>query len=217
MILGAAGERVTSRYVMRTFQWSPEAINLLRQLHREGCSAVETGERLGAQFGGSLTRAAVCGKWQRLGLSRSSGNKFKSSGDTVGRKPKSHNAGASSFAQRKNPYKPKAPEIDDVEEPVRVTAPPADTIPIEQRKQIVDLSEGDCRWPYGTPGSDDFFFCGAPKPEGGPYCHVHACSAFQRAGRYALRADDGRRFNMSKKFIASGAAFTASMDREDAA
>ena len=57
-------------------------------------------------------------------------------------------------------------------------------IPASQRRTIYTLAEADCRWPYGDPGTSDFFFCGSPQADGvdfcGPYCAKHMRMAVQR-------------------------------------
>lgn len=65
-------------------------------------------------------------------------------------------------------------------EPVRL-APmpkelPAEAIPEKQRRQIADLENDNCRFPYGTPGNADFFFCGLMEADfvsSRPYCRFH--------------------------------------------
>ncbi len=46
-------------------------------------------------------------------------------------------------------------------------------IPLEQRKNLFQLDRGHCKWPVGDPGEPDFFFCGAPRTKGSPYCGPH--------------------------------------------
>lgn len=61
-------------------------------------------------------------------------------------------------------------------------AMPSDSVPLEQRKSLFELSDdhgrdlGFCRFPYGEPCDADFFFCGAPGcdvTDGRPYCRFH--------------------------------------------
>ena len=52
-------------------------------------------------------------------------------------------------------------------------------IPAKQRKHLLDLEPGDCRFPVGDPQEADFFFCGAKKESGLPYCKGHAMRAYQ--------------------------------------
>lgn len=55
-------------------------------------------------------------------------------------------------------------------------------IPVEQRKQLVELENHHCRFPVGDPCErDTFFFCGHPSADligGSPYCRGHALRAF---------------------------------------
>lgn len=39
--------------------------------------------------------------------------------------------------------------------------------------RLIDLEPGQCKWPYGNPHEDDFYFCGAVADGGNPYCLVH--------------------------------------------
>jgi len=59
------------------------------------------------------------------------------------------------------------PEVDD------------DQIPIAQRRTLDQLTNVTCRWPVGTPGQPDFFFCGGKARDGLPYCGYHYCVAYQ--------------------------------------
>ena len=52
-------------------------------------------------------------------------------------------------------------------------------IPRKQRKTVVTLLPGDCRWPIGDPRLRDFHFCGEQKVEGHPYCEFHMGRGFQ--------------------------------------
>jgi GcrA cell cycle regulator len=54
-------------------------------------------------------------------------------------------------------------------------------IPLKQRKSVVTLLPGDCRWPIGDPRHKDFHFCGKQKVDGHPYCKFHMRQGFQPA------------------------------------
>lgn len=45
-------------------------------------------------------------------------------------------------------------------------------VPFSQRKSFMELGQRDCRFPYGDPGDENFFFCGAAT-ENGSYCADH--------------------------------------------
>lgn len=53
-------------------------------------------------------------------------------------------------------------------------------IPIAQRKTLMEISASCCKWPVGSPGSVDFFVCGAPKS---PYDDTPYCPAHQQCAR----------------------------------
>jgi len=52
-------------------------------------------------------------------------------------------------------------------------------IPIYQRKQLLDLKDHHCRYPYNEVGSPDFFFCGADVKEGKLYCECHCRQVYK--------------------------------------
>jgi GcrA cell cycle regulator len=58
--------------------------------------------------------------------------------------------------------------------PLRLVLP----VPMPQC-QLVDLNTATCRWPTGTPGCADFFFCGEQTSEMSPYCERHHRMAFR--------------------------------------
>jgi GcrA cell cycle regulator len=48
-------------------------------------------------------------------------------------------------------------------------------------KSLLELENGDCRWPIGDPGSDKFHFCGEPGADfeqDVPYCAQHMQRAY---------------------------------------
>jgi GcrA cell cycle regulator len=57
---------------------------------------------------------------------------------------------------------------------VQVTLP----VPMPQC-QLIDLNPATCRWPSGTPGCADFFFCGEQASAMSPYCERHHRVAFR--------------------------------------
>lgn len=72
----------------------------------------------------------------------------------------------------------------------RSSAPPIvdREIPVEQRKQLIDLTDTCCHWPVGDPREAGFFFCGAVvRVEGDPYCAAHMHRAHDTSGLFAPR------------------------------
>jgi hypothetical protein len=52
---------------------------------------------------------------------------------------------------------------------------------VRQYKSLLELTNITCRWPHGRPGTDRFFFCGAPEADlerGIPYCARHMQRAY---------------------------------------
>lgn len=71
--------------------------------------------------------------------------------------------------------KPIVPALEKIDEAV--------VLPVSEFVTIVDLTNGTCRWPIGTPGTEAFHFCGAPGANleaGRPYCAHHAEAARSR-------------------------------------
>jgi len=60
-------------------------------------------------------------------------------------------------------------------------------IPLHQRCTLLELEAWQCKWPYGTPGHEDFFFCGGERIEGCSYCEYHARLAYQPAAARRAR------------------------------
>ncbi len=46
------------------------------------------------------------------------------------------------------------------------------------KKELLDLEADDCRWPIGDPRQAEFYFCGAQKVLGRPYCIQHWTLSF---------------------------------------
>lgn len=160
--------------------WTDERIALATQLWKEGESASHIAGRLGG-----VSRNAVLGILHRRGLSNRA----------VG--PKGHRPSTVSKAKRAE----QRARIRAAKAAGRGTAVPADTgnkaqkiqalfkieaftaaeelvIPLAERKGIIELDEGDCRWPIGDPQHEEFHFCAKGKVKGLPYCEHHARRAF---------------------------------------
>jgi GcrA cell cycle regulator len=147
--------------------WTEERVELLKKLWADGLSA----SQIAAELGG-ITRNAVIGKVHRLGLSgrakspsSSSPRPRKPRSSSMIRVPRAHIRGNTALA------------YDYVAEP----EPELIEIPVEQRKNLLQLTEATCHWPVGDPGSTDFFFCGGQANDGSPYCNYHSRVAYQPA------------------------------------
>lgn len=74
--------------------------------------------------------------------------------------------------------------------------PMAADIPPCERKQLLDLNPHDCRWPYGDPGTANFYFCGQSDcPDGQPYCAAHSRMAY-------VKSQPARPYYLARRYAA---------------
>lgn len=136
--------------------WTGDLVERLKKLWSDGESGSIISRKLNDEFNTNFTRNAVIGRAFRMNLPKK------------GRSP-SDNASAQHLKRRLT-LKRGRPAV---ERPT-VTAPlKDDEIPLEQRKQLLDLKRRDCRWPVGDPGTPGFFFCGGVSLLDSPYCAAH--------------------------------------------
>ncbi len=159
---------------MNDFNWSGDACEMLKRDWGEGHSASECADRLMEQFGGVLTRSAVIGKKSRMHLTGTARNTHppkQKSEPMAEKKPRKlvHRHRIVRWGVGSAMRVVRAVEFEDE----MSTELSADAIPLHQRKQLLDLEQHHCRWPYGDPGKPDFFFCGATAIKGSSYCHAH--------------------------------------------
>ncbi len=147
--------------------WTDERIALLKKLWPTGKSASEIALILGV-----TSRSAVLGKAMRLGLPlrASTGAGRTQQGKAIARAQKRKSAA--------KPWKPNMRPLAKLLASDGFVPPPDTPIPLEQRKTIQTLEDGDCRWPIGHVGEPDFHFCGAEKVPGLPYCRPHSLRAY---------------------------------------
>lgn len=139
--------------------WTPERVAILEQLWAAGATA----QSIAGQLGG-VSRCAVLGKIFRL---RAAAADSAPAADKQSHKP------SQNFEP--GPVRAGGDQHDDSCE-----APP----PVRSRgKNLFELTNQTCRWPYGRPGSARFHFCGAPGADlenGMPYCAAHARRAYRK-------------------------------------
>lgn len=144
--------------------WTDDRVSDLKKLWSSGLSASEIAAELG-----TMTRNAVIGKINRLGLS----GRLKyprRSNEGQPRKPRikaqtvhyPHNLRAAK-ARRSMP-----PKICD--EPL---APPPPNAPDPMLYSVRQISDQTCRFPHGDPKTDHFGYCGHAPTNGTPYCEYH--------------------------------------------
>ncbi|MEA2961186.1 MAG: GcrA cell cycle regulator [Alphaproteobacteria bacterium] len=145
--------------------WTDARIAHLKARWSQGVTA----QRIARELGGGISRSAVLGKIHRLGFAELSPRVWvhRSLLKRAGERRISHQLWAAlgrTFAGQH--WLPPAwvieakPYVDD---------PRVDTdIPLAQRRSLLDLTAGACRWPVGDPSHPDFFFCGAEALRGEP-------------------------------------------------
>ncbi|HBY44116.1 GcrA family cell cycle regulator [Brevundimonas diminuta] len=134
--------------------WTVERIRRLIALWGEGRTAAAIADRLGPE----ISRCAVLGKVHRLGLVRA-----------APARPPSRPRGASAFPKRR--FQQVAPS-----RPASQVSSPA--APERPEATVLSVRRGQCRWPYGTPGSVDFGLCGHAVARGA-FCAAHAAIGYQ--------------------------------------
>ncbi len=181
---------------MPASSWSHEDTELLKRLWAEGFSASQIGKRLA----GAFTRNAVIGKAYRLKLAsrvaskrspytgrrttsnrhrlrKDPGNLFAMYGEAASVAGRAWKLDTALFGDARPKFKRGPNQIGA--EPLDAPAPEI-PVPPEQRKALIDLEEGDCRFPYGD---GPYTFCARPRLIGAPYCADH-----QRVASVSLSA-----------------------------
>lgn len=165
-------------------QWNDEREALLRKLWDEGFTA----SQCAAQLGGGVTRNAVIGKINHLGL--------------VGRKI------GISISSRKELLDDRRRQTVKAQIIPKVKAdPPMQPRPFVPREipkdipapdpglqvTILELQPTHCRWPIGDPHDENFRFCGGHAPsEDGPYCAFHHRLAYEPARKRPPMSEAGK-------------------------
>lgn len=167
--------------------WTEERETELRKLHREGLSY----SRIAVLMGGGLTRNAISGKVDRLGLSEGiEKTRAKALEYHVQRRL------ARKAAAPKPTPRPKAPLSPEIKLVAPEPAPPGVRTdgrlagaPTPLMIPLEHLSEHTCKWPIGTPGQEGFGFCGNRSAAGKPYCGFHHAEAFKAPAKHARPKD----------------------------
>lgn len=172
--------------------WTPERDSELRRLYATGLSATAIQKEIGAS-----SRGRVCGRINRLGLTRDIGYEvtrarlraereaklaagmIRAKGGSV----KAVRVGKAKFKvldfRRPGPDGFVGALIDDY---VPRTAP---DVPVEQRKTFAEVLNHHCHWPFNDPREPDFYYCGDPSADllaGRPYCEFHAAMSRPNSG-----------------------------------
>src|SRR6185369_12292593 len=170
--------------------WTDARIAYLKARWSQGVTA----QRIARELGGGISRSAVLGKIHRLGFADLSPRAWvhRSHFKRAGERRISHRLWAAlgrTFAGRQRPPPAWVIEAKPYVEDPRIDA----DIPLAQRRSLLELSRGACRWPVGDPSHPDFFFCGAEAPRGRSYCAAHGARALRPVAATIERAKSARR------------------------
>ena len=157
--------------------WTSERIELLTRCLQAGLSCGQIAREIG------VTRNAVIGKINRLGLSRPR--------DVIGSQLERRHAARLARPKTARTWRPKPSRVDIFAQNEMLMAafprpqPRAEDIPIYNGRgcTLLELSQMRCRWPISNPGVEGFCFCGNEPVKGLPYCLGHARIAYRSAGR----------------------------------
>jgi GcrA cell cycle regulator len=148
--------------------WTEDNVALLKQLKDEGLSGQEIAIEFG-KLGFPLTRNAIIGKLNRLGLSQPQAERTaeyhrRRAERAAQNRVKRHTVHRihQKRVRRREPEPEPTPEIQG---------------PDAAHVTLLELEERHCRWPIGDPCKADFRFCGADNT-GNSYCPWHSRMAY---------------------------------------
>jgi GcrA cell cycle regulator len=153
--------------------WTGERIELLKTLWAAGETAPAIAARLG------MSRSAVLGKIFRLRLPPVPGAPAGQGQPDVAAPVRRHRVRRNKVRRRRaRRAKPPAPAAATTKmtAPAKMAAPPK-----PPGKSLFELTNRCCRWPFGRPGTKNFYFCGADGADVAgdkPYCDEHMRRAY---------------------------------------
>jgi GcrA cell cycle regulator len=158
--------------------WSEERTELLKRHFNAGLSCSQIAREIG------VTRNAVIGKMNRLGLSRPK---------EVIAAQLEHRRTARLAREKvaEKSWRPRRTRFSIFAQHEMLAAafpapqPRVEDIPIANGCgcTLLELGQEKCRWPISDAGVADFRFCGNAPVKGLPYCIGHARIAYRPAGR----------------------------------
>ncbi|AGA64144.1 hypothetical protein B488_01510 [Liberibacter crescens BT-1] len=156
--------------------WTEERVDKLKKFWSEGLSA----SQIAMQLGG-VSRNAVIGKVHRLALlgrnKAPADHGIRSLDDTQEQSADSLSAHSEDSLQKTDSktVKEEVKEIESSEisllDKGMVTS---------CKLKLTELTESTCKWPFGDPLKDDFYFCGCRVEASSVYCEYHTRIAYQQ-------------------------------------
>ncbi len=161
----------------------------LREFIETGMSFAQAAKALNERFGTAYSRSAAIGRARRMGFSgpKQPGEARPDTPDPKQRKPD---------LQRLLKLRAKTLAADPQTVPKPSTFERAMALQLRcvgispRHLALVDLEDGDCRYPYGGEADGEpITFCGHPRREGSSYCtsHFHLTSAPELRERPPVR------------------------------
>jgi GcrA cell cycle regulator len=150
---------------------SLERIELLKRCFHSGLSCSQIAREI------AVTRNAVIGKMNRLGVSRPK--------EALGRQLERRRAAKALLPKTPRTWRAKLfARHEMLIAPFTGPHRRAEDVPIYNGRgcTLVELSQGKCRWANSISGAKDFCFCGNEPIKGLPYCLGHARIAYRAAG-----------------------------------
>lgn len=179
-------------------EWTEERLALLKKLLADRLTAAQIASELNLTFRTSYSRAAICGKINRLGLG--------------GTRARTSTSPTTIRVRRERPVSvPAVREAPDDAPPMANFEPYVEPeqdfeIPVAQRKTLLQLTTHTCRWPVGDPGSADFYFCGGVPDGEAVYCLHHRRISYVTPTQRRQLSDEERqrRTLAARRRIATG-------------
>jgi GcrA cell cycle regulator len=156
--------------------WDSNRIELMTRCFHAGLSCSQIAGEIG------VTRNAVIGKLHRLGLTRPRAG----AGVQVEQRRAAELARAKPQRNwRPNRFLSVATQHVMLKAAFPEPQAPTGDIPILNGRgcTLLELGQGQCRWPISSPGATDFCFCGNEPVDGLSYCLGHARIAYRTPGR----------------------------------
>jgi len=172
--------------------WTDARIAHLKARWSQGVTA----QRIARELGGGISRSAVLGKIHRLGFAELSPRAWVSRSHLKKGRRALHPPAATDGALPGRIFAGQywLPPAWVIEAKPYVDDPRVDAdIPLAQRRSLLELTDGACRWPVGDPSHPDFFFCGADALHGELYCAAHRARAYRPAAATIPDAANPRR------------------------
>jgi GcrA cell cycle regulator len=157
--------------------WDTERVEALKRCFSDGMTCSQIAREIG------VTRNAVIGKMNRLGLTRPR--------DVAAKQRERWHAVQVARPKVSRALRRKRSNVDIfsqhamLKEVFGEAQPRPEDVPIRNGRgcTLLELSPAQCRWPINTPGAEDFCYCGNDPVKGLPYCLGHARIAYRPVGR----------------------------------